>query len=33
MLKTLGKLSSKNIEKGKTDFGFYIPYNDLTDKF
>jgi hypothetical protein len=29
MLKTLGKFSSKNSDKGKTDFGFYIPYNDL----
>lgn len=31
MLKTLGKLSSKNIEKGKTDFGVSITYNDLMD--
>jgi len=31
MLKTLGKLSSKNIEKGKTDFGLCMPYNDLMD--
>ena len=29
MLKTLGKFSSKDTDKGKTDFGFYIPYNDL----
>ena len=33
MLKTLGKLSQKNIEKGKTDFGFYITYKDLIDVF
>ena len=29
MLKTLGKFSSKNSDKGKTDFGFYIPYTDI----
>ncbi len=29
MLKTLGKLSPKNTDTGKTDFGFYIPYTDI----
>ncbi len=29
MLKTIGKFSSKDTDKGKTDFGFYIPYNDI----
>ena len=33
MLKTLGKLSGKNIDKGKTDFGFYMTYNDVLEQF
>jgi len=33
MLKTLGKLSSKNIDKGKTDFSFYMTYNDVLEQF
>jgi len=29
MLKTLGKHTSQNLDKGKTDFGFNIPYPDI----
>jgi len=29
MLKTLGKFTTKNTDKGKTDFGIYIPYTDI----
>ena len=33
MLKTLGKHTSQNLDKGKTDFGFNIPYPDIMAQF